>query len=256
MKRATLSTVVLFALLICAGIARTPKTDATSLETPSQGPQGPTGPGLNQPGRKLHSLSLSKTSVIGGVDFSGTVRLGFVAPRGGTRVSFSTDPPFNPEGGNAALVPSGVTVPEGEANATFQITTFAVQSSRQVTIRASAGGVNKTQSFTVEPIRVIGLVIEPATGVGPFQARARVILSAFPVSDDTEVRLTSSNPAVVGFGLDGTAGFLTARFQQGNPIFSDIPIRARSVQQTTEVTINATLNGATLSRTVIVRPLL
>jgi hypothetical protein len=246
MKESTLSTIATFTLLIGVLLLTTLPSNAKF--------QGPQGPALQNPGRKLQALSLTETSVIGGNKFLGSVRLQFLAPNGGTRVSFSTDPAFNPEGGNAAFVPSGVTVSQGSATATFEVTTFPVQFSRQVTIRATAGGVTRTVSFTVQPVQVGGFVITPTFGVGPFNARASVILNA-PAVAETEVILTSSNPAVVGFGPLGTLPTRTVTFQQGERSLTGISVRTRSVQQVTTVTISATLHGSTQSRPMRIEPL-
>ena len=218
-----------------------------------QGPQGPTGPAIDNPGRKIQALTLTKTAIIGGNSFSGTVRLEFVAPKGGTTVSLTTDPPFNPEGGNAAFVPSGVTVPQGEASANFEVKTFPVQFSRQVTVRAAAGGVTKSASFSVEPVQVGGFVVTPTFGVGPFSVSASVVLNA-PAVEQTDVTLASSNPNVVGFGPLGTAPTRTVRFQQGERALTGIDMRARSVQELTTVTITASLNGSTQSRPMRIQP--
>lgn len=244
MKKSTLSSIAIFTLLFGA----LPVTAPISAES-----QGPTGPAIDNPGRKLRTLSLARTSVIGGNNLSGFVSLQFVAPNGGTRVNFSTDPAFNPEGGNAAFVPSGINIPEGSANASFEITTFPVQVRRQVTIRATAGGVTRTVSLTVQPVQVAGFVITPTFGVGPFDARATVTLNA-PAVAETEVTLTSSNPAVVGFGILGTLASRPVTFQQGQRSLTGISLGTRSVQQITTVTIAATLNGSTQSRPMRVEP--
>src|SRR5688572_18904235 len=105
MKKATLTFLTTALLIVVAfGSAQINSAEGEA----RQGPQEPQGPAIDSPGRKLRALSLTTTSVIGGNNFSGSVSLQFVAPRGGTRVSFTTDPPFNQEGGNAAFVPSGV----------------------------------------------------------------------------------------------------------------------------------------------------
>lgn len=244
MKKST--TFAIFTLLIGPLLVASLPTTAES--------QGPQGPAIDNPGRKLRSLSLAKTSVIGGNNFSGSVSLQFVAPNGGTRVNFSTEPAFNTEGGNAAFVPSGVNVPEGSANARFEITTFPVQFSRQVTINATAGGVTRTVSFTVQPVQVAGFGITPTSGVGPFNARAAVTLNA-PAVAVTEVTLTSSNPGLVGFGPLGTLPTQTVTFQQGERSLVGISVRARSVQEVTNVTVSATLNGSTQTRPLRIEPI-
>lgn len=216
-------------------------------------PQGPSGPAIDNPGRKLRAISLSKAAIIGGNTFSGTVRLEFVAPSGGTVVTLATDPPFNPEGGNAAFVPSRVTVPQGEASANFEIRTFPVQFSRQVTVRASTGGITKTATFSVEPVQVAGFVVTPTFGVGPFEVRASVTLNA-PAVEQTDVTLASSNPGVVGFGPLGTLATRTVRFERGERSLTGIEMGARSVQVITNVNITASLNGSTQTRPMRIQP--
>ncbi len=247
MKRPTLTVLTTLSLFIIAfGLAENNNARV-------RGPQGPTGPTIDNPGRKLRAISLTKAAVIGGNSFSGTVRLEFAAPTGGTIVILTTDPPFNPEGGNAAFVPAKVTVRQGEASANFEIRTFPVQSSRSVTVRASAGGITKTASFSVDPVQVGGFVISPTLGVGPFPIRASVTLNA-PAVEQTDVTLASSNPNVVGFGPLGTLPTRTVRFERGERSLTGIAMFARSVQELTTVTITASLNGSTQSRPMRIQP--
>jgi hypothetical protein len=180
--------------------------------------------------------------------------LEFVAPLGGTRVSLTTDPPFNPEGGNAAFVPSSVTVPQGEATANFEIRTFPVNLSRQVTVRATAVGITKTASFSVNPVQVGGFVISPTSGVGPFAVRASVVLNA-PAVERTDVTLASSDPTIVGFGIVGSAPTKTVRFERGERSLTGIDLYARSVREVTTVNVTASLNGSTQSRPLRIQPL-
>lgn len=245
MKRA-LSIITLSALLICAIGAQTLQAEAASPMTWTS-IQEPIVP--SQPGHKLRSLTLTETSVIAGTAFSGRIILQFVAPSGGTTVSLTTNPLPGVEGEN--LVPSQVEVARGEASATFQVRTNPVQSTRQVTITARAGGVTRTASFTVQPL-LATLVIVPPAGLGAFQATGTVTLNA-PAPPTTVVRLESSNPDVVRFGTAGSS-----QATRGQPIptsqsLGTFQLFARQVSQDTPVTIRATLNGRTVSQTMTVR---
>lgn len=245
MKRA-LSLITQSALLICAIGAQVLKADATS---PITGPsfQEPIVP--TQPGHRLRSLTLFQTSVIAGTAFTGRVSLQFVAPTGGTTVSLTTNPLPAVEGEN--LVPSQVEVARGEASATFQVRTNPVQSTRQVTITARAGGVTRTASFTIQPL-LATLVIVPPAGLGAFQATGTVTLNA-PAPPTTVVALESSNPDVVRFGNAGSSQATRSQPIQTTQSFGSFQLFARQVSQDTPVTIRATLNGRTVSQTMTVR---
>ncbi|MGA3077721.1 MAG: hypothetical protein ABSG56_29075 [Bryobacteraceae bacterium] len=94
----------------------------------------------------LASLALHPTTVTGGITTTNnTVRLNGVAPVGGIVVGLSSN------NASVAAVPATVTVPEGDASATFSITTTAVTSSTDVTIIAASGSVTKTADLTVRP---------------------------------------------------------------------------------------------------------
>ena len=96
------------------------------------------------PAGALTLLSVDPVSVIGGASATGTITLGGPAPAGGAVVSLSSDNP-------AAEVPSPVTVVEGNASATFTVTTSAVSTPTAVTITASYDGQIQTASLSVMP---------------------------------------------------------------------------------------------------------
>jgi hypothetical protein len=250
MKKGPLLTIELFAVLVCAIGAQTMKAGSTSHLTAFQGQLIPI-----QPGYQLRFLALSKESVIGGTPLSGRVGLTFLAPKGGTRVRLSLSPDsILPEDLANPIVqlPATVQVPEREAQASFPIITFPVLAQRHITVEASAGGVTKTASFTIDLVRVDSLVIVPPAALGPFQAQGTVRLNV-PAAADTNVRLTSSNPEVVRFGTVGQAqAEVTLSFHQ-NDISKSFPLVASTVPQNTAVTISASLNGTVVSRTVTVR---
>jgi hypothetical protein len=92
----------------------------------------------------VSALSVSPTSVFGGILSQGTVTLSGPAPSGGTAISLSSDTP------SAASVPANVTVPAGSTSAVFTITTNPVPGSTTVTITANYGSI-MTASLTVKP---------------------------------------------------------------------------------------------------------
>ena len=88
-------------------------------------------------------VSLSPSSVTGGANSTGTVTLTTKAPSGGTVVTLKTS---NTSSSN---VPSSVTVAAGATTATFTVKTASVFSDTTVTISATAGGVTKTATLTI-----------------------------------------------------------------------------------------------------------
>jgi hypothetical protein len=91
----------------------------------------------------LSSLSLSPTSVVGGLQSStGTVRLNGPAPAGGAQVALSSS-------SGAASVPSSVTIPAGATSATFTVNTAVVVMATNVTITASYKGTTRSANLRV-----------------------------------------------------------------------------------------------------------
>jgi hypothetical protein len=95
----------------------------------------------------LSSVTLSPTSVAGGVSAQGTVSLTGMAPWGGSSVTLTSS------NISVASVPSRVTVRFGSHSATFTVTTKPVSGSAPVTITISASykGVTKTATLTITP---------------------------------------------------------------------------------------------------------
>ena len=91
----------------------------------------------------LSSVSLSPTSVLGGVASTGTVTLSANAPTGGKVVTLSS--------GNtsAATVPASVTVASGTKTKTFTVTTLPQAVNTSAVISAVLSGVTKTATLTV-----------------------------------------------------------------------------------------------------------
>ena len=105
----------------------------------------------------LSALSVNPTSVTGGASPQGTVTLTSTAPAGGFAVALSST-------NVAAIVPGGVTVPQGATSATFAIATSAVTTSTSVTITASAGDVTRSTTLTLTPAPQTTTLTVNATG--------------------------------------------------------------------------------------------
>jgi len=97
-----------------------------------------------QPAAALSGLAISPNQVNGGTAVQGTVTLSAPAGAGGFLVSLQSSLP------SAATAPGLLTVAAGQSSALFQVTTFRVVTPQTVTITASAGGVTKTATLTVQ----------------------------------------------------------------------------------------------------------
>ncbi|MEN3000716.1 MAG: S8 family serine peptidase [Armatimonadota bacterium] len=95
----------------------------------------------------LQSLTISPTSVWGGNSATGTVRLSGPAPSGGVVVTLRSSRP------DRAIVPSSVTVPAGQTQASFTIRTTSGLSTGElvvtVTITATLGSTSRSASLTI-----------------------------------------------------------------------------------------------------------
>ena len=92
----------------------------------------------------LSAVSVSPSTVTGGMSATGTVTLTSAAPSGGFAVSLSSS-------ASVASVPASVSVAQGATSATFAISTSTVAASTSATITATAGGVVRTATLTVAP---------------------------------------------------------------------------------------------------------
>lgn len=95
----------------------------------------------------LLRLKLTPATLAGGRKTGkGRVTLSAPAPAGGAVVLLTNTNP-------AAVVPASVTIPEGRTHQTFAITTRAVSSAQTGVVTASYGGVSKSETLTVRPVK-------------------------------------------------------------------------------------------------------
>jgi len=91
----------------------------------------------------LTGLTLSPTSVVGGVSSTGTVMLSSGAPSGGAVVSLTSSNTA------AATVLASVSLPAGASTATFTISTKSVTATTTAAIKATYQSVTKSSTLTV-----------------------------------------------------------------------------------------------------------
>lgn len=127
-------------------------------------------------------------SVAGGGSSVGTVALQTPAPTGGARISLTSSLP------GVLTVPSTVTVPAGQTQATFPIGTSLVSVDESVTITADNGTMSRFAFVTVRVQRVQGVVLSPGMTAGGGSVQGEVFLVA-PSLAGTTVTLGSNQAA-------------------------------------------------------------
>ncbi len=189
------------------------------------------------------ALSLDTTTVVGGsADATATVTLS--APAIGTatqrRVSISS--------GNTAVatVPASVVVPIGATSATFTVSSKVVAASATAIIAAALNGGAAQAMLTVGPLLVSDLSVDPGSvqgGTGNATVTVTLNVPTAGTAAQRRVALSSSDPAVASL-----------------PATVVVPIGATSVAftvtshvvgATSTVTIEATLNGAAKTATLV-----
>lgn len=191
---------------------------------------------VNPPG--LLRTWTEPTSVEGGSTITGYVELGTEAPEGGALVRVAVDQ------SKAASVNWQVVIPEGESIASFPITTFAVDKTVTVSLRAAYPGPTRYTSFTVTPTLALSSISAPASVKAGQTATGTVTMNT-AAKEDTEVQLTSSIPGVASVPATVTIakGETTASFT----------ITTSLVTSTKKVTLTASYGGKTKSVVVQVK---
>ncbi|HEX7181610.1 MAG TPA: SBBP repeat-containing protein [Thermoanaerobaculia bacterium] len=158
---------------------------------------------------RLTDLKLTPINFPGGCQSpTGRITLDRTAPAGGTVVTLTNTNPV-------AVVPSMVTVPEGQSQVTFPITAPAVTQVYDGMVTASAGGGTDSSSLKVRPIAVQVLTLSANPVTGPGQVNAAVFLECPAAPGDVVVKLSSSNAAVAWPSAPSIvipAGATTGRF--------------------------------------------
>ena len=181
----TLSSSGLYTAPATISAPQTVTVTATSVASPSVGKSATITLG------NYFTLTLSATSVVGGVQVTGTVTAD-TAPVADGLVSLASSnqavAPLSP----AAVVQAGTNL------AVFNITTPAVSSTATSVISATYGGITKSITLTVRPVALssVSLALTSMNG-GVSTTTNRVFLDGPAPAGGVVVALTSSDPAAV-----------------------------------------------------------
>ena len=181
----------------------------------------------------LVSLSVNPTTLTGGTQTTGTVKISNPAPSGGLKVLLNSN-------SSSAAIPTTVTVAQGAISGTFGITTRNVTQATTVTLKASLASISKTATLTLSPVSIVGVTLNPSTVVGGSSTTGVVSLSGTALGQTT-VRLNSDSPsATVPNTVIVPAGATSASFQ----------VATTAVSNATTANVSATLGPVSRSATL------
>lgn len=189
----------------------------------------------------LSSVTISPSSVLGGVSGTGTVTLAFAAPSPVSVTLSSSDP-------SAATVPSSVIVSSGSSSAPFTITTKGVAATTTVAINASYGTVTRMASLTVTAASLISLAMTPesVTG-GGVTITGIVTLDGLAPPANAVVALSSGDPSAAVVPAS-----VTVLSNTSSKIFT---MTSNSIPAPSTFDVTASYIGVSRKATVAVLPL-
>lgn len=177
----------------------------------------------------ISSVSVSPTSVAGGLTSTGTVTLQMAAPSGGAVVTLSSS------NTSAATVPASVTVAAGATSATFTVTTLAVTSTQSVTVTATYNKIVRTAALSVTPLTVSSVTLSPTSVIGGVSSTGTVTISSAAPTAGTVVTLkSSSTSATVPASVTVASGKTTATFT----------VTTSAVASSTSATVTGTIGSS------------
>ncbi len=182
----------------------------------------------------VSSLTLTPSSVVGGLTSNGVVTLANPAPTGGANVALTLG------AGPASLASPTVVVPAGSTTASFVVSTTVVTVSTPVTVTAAYLGGSQSAILTVTAapavITPLSLTLAPDTVGGGAPSTGTVTLTGPAPAGGLSVALSSSSgAATVPTSVAVPAGKVSATF----------PIATATVTTQVVATLTASLNGGT-----------
>jgi len=195
---------------------------------------------LGGAGIVLGSVSVSPSTVVGGLSPLGSVFLSGPAPSGGAMVQLSSNNP------HFVQVPFWVTVQAGYTSGTFPVTTVFTSSPVGATILASYNQTQYGASVTVLPLGISGLTFYPSTVSAGSPASFTVYLNG-PAPAGATISLTSSNSSALQ--VAATVPVPIGAFQ--------VVVTGTTFQvpSQTTATVNATYNGSSGQGAVTIVPI-
>lgn len=192
----------------------------------------------------IAAFDISEAEVWGGTDTAnGYVQLWDVAPEGGVTLDINSSQP------SSLQAPSTVFIPEGQNQGSFLMPSFTVNSSRSVTVSVSYQGVGLTDSVIVKPNRISVISANPGSVYGGTDHSSLYIQldTVAPSPGGYDVALASSDPS--SLSVPATVHVPGG----GNQAVATLT--SHNVNSVRNVTITASLNGASSVTSVEVKPI-
>ena len=186
----------------------------------------------------LQSLTFNPNSVQGGRSSTGTVILSGLAGPGGNVVSLSCS-------SNSLTLPATVTVPGGQTAATFQVSTFGVNTPVMAKVTATSAGSAQSANLTVNPAVLTSVSIAPSSLIGGVSSKGTVTLSGLAGPGGVTVSLSGTSTAVT------VPSTVTVAFGQSSAVFN---ISTQPVAMQTVATIFASFQNAQQYAQLTVNP--
>jgi hypothetical protein len=190
----------------------------------------------------LSKLFLSSTSIDGGQNITGTLRLSSPAPDAGISLNLSSSNPA------VVSVPESITIPRGALSGHFKVTTSKVTNLTPVDISATHGLTAKSVTLNVDPAETAlsSLTLSANSTEGGRMIMGRITLLNPSSTSETVIVLLSLQPDVaeVASNIVVPAGSSTATFR----------IKLASVKVSTHVTVGAVYNDVTKLASLTVTP--
>jgi trimeric autotransporter adhesin len=153
---------------------------------------------------QLRSLTISPSAVTGGTNPTGTVTV-TEAPAMGTSFSVQLTSSIA-----SAQVSSTVVFLGGMTSKTFEIRTSGVNSARTAEIQASAGGIEKTASITINPPTLTAMSLIASQVVGGTPLSGTVTISGPAPSGGFAVPVVSTSPSTISLPAVSVPSGLTS----------------------------------------------
>lgn len=189
----------------------------------------------------LSSLAVAPTAVVGGGSVTGTVTLGTTAGTDGFSVALASS-------NTSVVAPGSVTVASGQMTATFTVTTLPVSANGIATITATANGISKTASFTINAPTLSGLSVSPSSVVGGTSATTTATISSAAPSGGLTISTSSDKtqaaPATITIAAGATSGSATVTTQA---VAADTTVTLTGTLNSTSRTASFTINAPTLT---------
>ncbi len=189
----------------------------------------------------IQNFTLSQQSVAGGQSLTGTVVLASPAGSGGVVVALSTNH------SNIVGVPTSITVPSGQRQTSFTITTQRVGSPTSVQITATVNGRSRSASLTITPsLRLRSITINPPSVLGGNSATGTVELTEPAPAGGVVVSL---NHSVSGASVN-MPNSVTIPQGQTRATFT---IQTQPVSRPATLTVSSNLNGSQAQATLTIQ---